>query len=194
MAAQRGAKLADFTENKVLINELQQALLRDGQIIMGVPNLDPTDLAREAEISSNIPGSNPKAVNNGKIYDALKSDANKWIAPLSKKPELTLAWATPRKFSRIIFNFDAGRRHLCITKEASRRCKVLEAPQPEVLKDYDVVATLSNGSKRVIVSHRGNYQKRVVDEFAQVEAVSITVKPLATNGDSDARIFEVRVG
>lgn len=39
---------------------------------MGVPNLDLTDLAREAEISSNIPGSNPKAVNNGKIYDALK--------------------------------------------------------------------------------------------------------------------------
>ena len=168
--------------------------MRDGQIIMGVPNLDPTDLAREAEISSNISGSNPKAVNNGKIYDALKSDANKWIAPLSKKPELTLAWATSRKFSRIIFNFDAGRRHLCITKEASRRCKVLEAPQPEVLKDYDVVATLPNGSKKVIVSRRGNYQKRVVDEFAQVEAVSITVKPLATNGDSDARIFEVRVG
>ena len=193
LAAKHGAKLADFTENKALINELQQELLRDGQIIMGVPNLDPTDLARKAEISSNIPNSNPAAVNNGKIYDVLKSDANKWIAPLSEKPELTLSWRAPQKISKIIFNFDAGRRHLCITKEASRRRLVLEAPQPEVLKDYDVIASLADGSTKTIIRRRGNYQKRVIENFSPVSASSITVRPLATNGDSHARIFELRV-
>ncbi len=195
LAIKTGRKLSDFTSDGELIKSLQQTLLRDGHLILDVPNEDVNDIAKLANVTatSSANGTVPASVVNGKFYDVKKSDANKWMASMSGNPEINFAWNRPTKISKAIFNFDSGRRHLTITKEASRRKHVLEAPQPEVLKDFDVVATLPNGEKKVVGQVRGNYQKRVVVDFPRVSVKSLTIKPIATNGDKFARIFEVRI-
>ncbi len=194
LSVKSSRKLTDYTWDNSLIKQLQQTLLHDGHLIVDVKNEDSNDIARRAKITATASsyGTVPSSVINGKIYDVKKSDINKWIAPMSVSPELELSWTTPKTVSKIILNFDSGRRHLCITKEASRRKHVLEAPQPEIIKDCDIVATLSDGAKKTIAQIRDNYQKRVVCIFEALAVKSITIKPLATNGDKFARIFEVR--
>ncbi len=195
LSVKTGRTLADFSTDSALIKRLQQNLLRDGHLILDVSNEDTADLARQARVTatSSAKGSLPSSVLNGKFYDVKKSDANKWLAPMAENPEIELAWSLPICASRVVLNLDSGRRHLTITKESSRRVRVLEAPQPEILKDIDVVATLPSGVKKVLAQIRGNYQKRVVIDFPNVSAKSISIKPIATNGDAYARIFEVRV-
>ncbi len=195
LATKSNRKLADYTEDKVLIKNLQQTLLRDGHLILDVENEDANDIAKKANITatSSAFGTLPSAVVNGKVYDKRKSNANKWIAPMAEHPELMLKWSASVKCSQVILNFDSGNRHLTITKEASRRVRVLEKPQPEILKDCDIIATLSNGSTKVLAEIRDNFQKRVVCNFDSVQLKSLTIKPIATQGDKYARIFEVRV-
>lgn len=194
LAVKSGRNIAEFTGDARLIKLLQQTLARDGHLILGVVNEDENDLAKSASITATASafGTRPENVANGKFYDVKNSDANKWIAPFSAKPELRLSWGGAVKISRIVLNFDSGRRHLTITKEASRRRRVLEAPQPEIIKDCDIVATLADGSQKTVFSLRGNYQKRVECKFGAVSARGIALRPLASNGDDFARIFEVR--
>ena len=194
LAVKSGRNIADYTKDAALITALQQRLLRDGQLLIGVENLDAADLAKKAAITATSSAFDtlPSAVANGRIYDLRRENKNKWIAALSESPELQLTWDIPQKISALILNFDSGCRHLCITKEGSRRRQVLEAPQPEILKDYDIVAVLADGSRKTVARRRGNYQKRVVENFDTVAAKSLILKPLASNGDKFARVFEIR--
>ncbi|NQU23140.1 MAG: FAD-dependent oxidoreductase [Candidatus Nealsonbacteria bacterium] len=71
------------------IEELQQALLKDGCYLMGVKNADPADLARiaTASASSEAPGAAADNVNNG-WNRVLGKDRNAWAPdPASSDPQ-----------------------------------------------------------------------------------------------------------
>ena len=63
----------------------------------------------------------------------------------------------------------------------------------ELVKDYTVTA-LKDGSAVWSKAIIGNYQRQnIIDLDAAVEADTISIHITATNGDEDARVFEVRV-
>lgn len=65
-------------------------------------------------------------------------------------------------------------------------------PEPECVRDY-VVYYKTNGKKLKLLEERGNYYRRKVHKFSEVECDGITIEILGTNGDPCARIYEVRI-
>ncbi len=176
------------------VRELQQTLLKDGQIILGVKNNDPLDIARNAKVSASTSalGSTPSNVLSGYFFDSKKKYDNRWLAPISEKPSMKLEWNTPQKISQIFMNFDSGCKHLTMTLEQTRAARVIQAPQPEILSDYKVIATLPDGSEKVLIDEKGNYQKRRIYNIEQTQIKALRVECIKTQGDKFARIFEIR--
>lgn len=124
---------------------------------------------------------------------ALGSCENRWIAPIIDKPALKLEWDSPKEISKIILNLDTGCRMLTITRQPNFFKRLALGAQPECLRDYRIVATLADGSKKTLAEIKGNYQKRVEHDFEKVAAKSVELECLATNGSDTASVFEVRV-
>lgn len=175
--------------------DFQQQVLKDGVIIANVKNNDKLDLARYAKISANSSSAKTKPENvvSGMFYDNKGKFENRWIAPISDKPVLTLEWSEPKKISKIILNLDTGNRMLTVTRQPNFYKRLHFGAQPECLKDYRIVATLADGTKKELAKVKGNYQKRIEHNFDKVKAKSIELQCLDTNGSDVASIFEVRV-
>ena len=67
-----------------------------------------------------------------------------------------------------------------------------KGPQPKLVRDYNIVGTLSDGTEKVLVSAKGNYQKLVVHKIDPISLTSIRLDILATNGDKYAIVKEIR--
>lgn len=65
-------------------------------------------------------------------------------------------------------------------------------PEPECVRDY-VIYYKINGKKIKLIEERGNYHRRKVHRFADVDCEGIIIEILGTNGDPCARIYEIRV-
>jgi hypothetical protein len=194
ICARSGCLPAELTSTQV--SEIQQLLLRDDQYIPGLPGADPADLARRAAVSatSSAPACGPQAVLDGWTRE-LAAESHEWrSAPGAVLPQrLELAWSQPVDMREVHLTFDTGfARPLAHTQYDYLAAKMILGPQPETVRDYDLLV-LTGGVWRELLQVRGNYQrKRVhVADASGVEALRVVI--LATNGTPEARVFEVRV-
>ena len=183
-------------EQKSRLRELQQTLLRDDQTLKAVRNEDPLDLARQAKVTAPDAheSSRPENVVNGLVRDLGSQWRNRWAARM--KPEgvwLEFAWDRPQRISQIQLTFDTGfHRELTLSASDSVTKKVIRGPQPETVRDYEILATDSADRLASLVKVVGNHQRLRRHHFAPIEVKSIRLHVTATNGDPVARVYEVR--
>jgi len=177
------------------VASIQQQLLREDHFIPELPNEDTGDLARQASVSasSHEPGREPEKVLSG-ITRHRHGDEHQWAsAPDQSLPQyVQLSWDRPREISQVQVTFDSGfARPLTLTHSDRFTDRMVRGPQPETVRDYAVAVETRDGWVEV-ARVTGNYQRRRVHDFDCLTASAVRVTCEATNGDQQARIFEVR--
>jgi len=175
--------------------EIQQALLRDDAFLPGIINEDERDLARIATVSASAGTESPEAVLNGHSR-VIHGNWGPWAVEASNRwtahelpAWVELKWPEAKEISEIHLVFCTGmERELALSPSAWVLRNVVRGPQPETIRDYDV---LING--RVVEEVRGNYlRKRIHTLPAGTRADAVRISVLATHGASDASIYEIR--
>jgi hypothetical protein len=196
LCTKHGVAPRDLYVNKDKLVELQQALLRDDQSIANRKNEDPADLARKATVTASNETEDGKAANvvNGYDRDIPGQYVNRWSCELGADGAwLELKWPTPQKLSHVQLTFDTGfARELTLSSSDGATKGMIRAPQPETVRDYELVAIGADGKETSLAKVAGNHQRLRRHEFSPIEAAAIRVRITATNGDPLARIFEVR--
>jgi hypothetical protein len=184
------------------VARLQEALLRDDQTIKGRSNRDPLDLARQATAIASAEAGSAKAA---LALDGFTRDipdkrgdpveVHHWAAPVSEGHPawIELRWDKPRLLREVQITFDTGfRRQLTLSAQEVQNINLLRAPQPETVRDYTLTCRAADGGDRTLAVVKNNFQRLNRHHFDPVEAQSIRVEVQATNGDPQARIFEIR--
>ncbi len=177
------------------IDELQQALLKDDCYIPGVPNRDEADLARAARVtcSSHAPGGECANVVNGWARRIGEAE-NAWISQEPAEGQwlgLDLGREAAAREVRLTFDTNlSGEIKISISPAVLKRQG--SGIFPQLVRDYNL--DLCRGeSVAEHVEVRGNYLRHRVHAFerpVRCDRVRLTV--LATHGDPQARVFEVR--
>lgn len=200
--------------------ELRQTLLRDDQTLKGATNEDPLDLARGASLSAS--GEMPdrgagKAINGwsrdqpGDVVKVLPEQdvplelaaseapplaaSNHWAAPLRADGAwIELRWRKAPTVRRVQITFDTGfHRELTLTSSDHINTGIVRGPQPETVRDYEVLGWRSGERSPVVLATvKNNHQRINRHAFAPVALEALRIHITATNGDSLARIFEIR--
>ena len=199
IAAARAAQLglSPRAYGEAHIRELQQLLLKGDCYLIGLRNEDPGDHARSATVtaSSHRDGFGPEKVVNGIARNTDEAN-NLWVSDgISPEGErLTLTLARPAVLSQARLTFDPDlNEEKCISVSKAFIDKEPRGVPVQLVRDYDVRA-LRGGQAVAEVAVRGNHQRlNAVDFPAPVEADAVEIRILATNGDPDARVFEVRL-
>ena len=195
-----GGRSIQETATPAAVRDIQQTLLRDDAFLLGVTNEDARDLARRATCrasEANEDGAAGRVV-AGQTRDVATAwgpwaenaggESNGWTA--TQLPAwIELEWPTAAPVQEIHLTFDSGlQRELLLTPSDALTSKVVRGPQPELVRDYDVLLD----DERVI-SVRGNYlRKRVHRLVAPIAVNRLRLEVLATHGAPAARVFEVR--
>jgi len=179
------------------LEAFRQALLRDDQTIKGVGNADPLDLARGATVtaSDTVPGSAPAHAVNGWVRDMPGSWSNRWGGLVDVDGAwLELAWDAPQTLREVQITFDTGfQRELTLTAQHPRQARQVRAPQPETVRDYTLEYQPENGADyEVLAEVTGNYQRLRRHRFDAVSAARLRLRIHNTNGEAEARVYEVR--
>lgn len=176
------------------IFELQQTLLKDDQTIIGIKNQDPKDLARSAKVSasSSMENSSPENVLSGVVIDKPKENKNRWVADAAEKQWIELRWNSPVKISNVQFTFYGGCTELSMTHSAYLLKHMHRGAQKELVRDFDLIATLENGEQRKLCSVRNNSQRLVRLSFNEVSVTALRAEILATNGSPKITVSEIR--
>lgn len=178
------------------MNGLQQQLLKDDCWLRRISNADGSDLARKAVITASGEAQGYPAANviSG-VSRRVGDQQHQWrSAPSDAFPQwlqLKLPEAAKVKTVQLTFdsNFELEKK---ITMSSRRQRQQVAGVPAELVKDYDVSLLL--GDQVVAVRQvRGNYQRinRICFDPTVCDRVRIDV--LATNGEKQARIFEIRV-
>ncbi|MBI5425391.1 MAG: FAD-dependent oxidoreductase [Opitutae bacterium] len=176
---------------------LQQRLLRDDAFLPGVRAADPANLASRAQASASSAAANAAAtlVLDGATREYLPTlgawadgQTHRWESA-SLPAWLELSWDTPQEIAEVHLTFDSGfQRELTLSASDATTRKIIRGPQPELVRDYDV---LLDGATALRVT--GNYlRKRVHRLDRPLVASRLRIAVHATNGIDHARIFEVR--
>jgi hypothetical protein len=178
------------------LGELQQFLLRDDQTIRDVRNEDPLDLARQAEASASgsVPGSEPAHVINGWVRDLPGKWENRWGGLMTPDAWLDLTWQVPQTLRLIQITFDTGfQRELTLTHQDSVSERIIRAPQPETVRDYELLFRAPGKSEwQSLGKFTENYQRLVRHVFEPFTAAALRLRVTATNGSPEARVYELR--
>ena len=107
---------------------------------------------------------------------------------------LELTWPKPQKFSQVQITFDTGfHRELTLTHQDSLNAKMIRAPQPETVRDYELLYRKAGAESWTSLGQfTGNYQRLRRHEFAPFEATALRLRVTATNGNPEARLYEIR--
>ena len=139
----RGLLPRRLANDRERVKELQQILLRDDQTIRNFRNEDPLDVARKANVtaSASLPEAQPENVVKGFVRDMSGKWENRWGARLTSEGVfLDLEWTQPQKIARVQITFDTGfHRQLTLSAQDSQTAKMIRAPQPETVKDYELL-------------------------------------------------------
>lgn len=201
MCVEKGILPRQIYQDKRLLEELQQRLLRDDQTIRGRVNRDPNDLARKAMVraSAEHPAAPASRVIDGYTRDIpLKpggKEIHQWAARLEPGGVwIELRWSEPQWLGQVQLTFDSGfQRELTLTASETINRGIIRGPQPETVRDYSILYQPPGSSQWIpLVRVEGNYLRMRRHEFAPVLAEAIRVHVDATNGDPYARIFEIR--
>lgn len=176
---------------------LQQRLLRDDAFLPGVRAADPANLASRAHASASSAAAHAAAtlVLDGATREYLPT-LGAWADGQTHRWEsaalpawLELSWDTPQEIAEVHLTFDSGfQRELTLSASDATTRKIIRGPQPELVRDYDV---LFDGATALRVT--GNYlRKRVHRLDRPLVASRLRIAVHATNGIDHARIFEVR--
>ncbi|MCC6142696.1 MAG: FAD-dependent oxidoreductase [Candidatus Hydrogenedentes bacterium] len=183
-------------DDKARLKLLQQTLLRDDQTIRGLLNEDEQDLARSAGVvaSASVEGSRPENILTGWTRDETGEWQHRWGGPLDADGAwIELQWEAPQKIAQVQLVFDSGfHRPLTLTEQAGYQARMHSGPQPETVRDYRVEYRGSDGSYVRVADVTGNYQRLRRHRFAPVETDRIRLTVTATNGNPEARVFEIR--
>ena len=192
----------DLVHDSARVDRLQQTLLRDDQSIKNLRNHDPRDLAREAGVTASAEKDSAKAalVIDGYTRDIPDKrgdpvEVHQWAAPVSDGHPawIELEWPKPQRISQVQLTFDTGfRRQLTLTAQNSVNIGIKRAAQPETVKDYIVTGQSPDGAQHTLATVKGNFQRLNRHRFDALELQSLRVEVQSTNGDSLARIFEIR--
>jgi len=190
---ERGLLPRELARDPKQVARLQQALLRDDQSIKHLRNQDQLDLARTATVSASAESGEAKAA---LVIDGVTrnlpdrhgdpAEIHLWAAPAPAWIELR--WPRPQRIRQVQLTFDTGfKRQLTLTAQESQNVNLLRAPQPETVRDYRILC-----GGRTLAEVKDNFQRQRRHTFDPVEMDSLRVEISATNGDPDARIFEIR--
>ena len=191
----------ELREDADQIHQLQQQLLRDDQTIRDVRNEDPDDLARQATAtaSSSLMDSQPENVLSGETRDVPEATANRWLGDIEdlweneEGPWIELAWDAPQQIGQVQLLFDSGfQRELTLTAQYPRQNRMILGPQPETVRDYTLSAVTADGERIILAEVEGNYQRLCRHTFDPQSIQSLRLTVHATNGNPEARVFEIR--
>jgi hypothetical protein len=178
------------------LTELQQILLRDDQTIVGARNADPKDLARTARVSASgeLKGAEAPHILDGYVRDLPDRTEHVWAAKMQGDGAwIELTWPQPQQLRQVQITFDTGfQRLLRLTAQASYSSRIIRAPQPETVRDYELHYTDAAGQTHSLAKVTGNHQRLNRHHFAPVEAKSLRLHITATNGADTARVYEIR--
>ena len=179
------------------VKELQQKLLKDDAYIPGCKNEYEKDIARLAKVtaSSYIVGAEPENIING-YSRKIGNDENCWI---SKEMQSSGEWISFEFNSRIKptqidIRFDSNlSNEIMLTLFHSEVESQLKGIPKELVKDYDI--EFYNYDELMYVENvRDNYLRHRIHKLNNsIICNKIKIKVISTNGDTYARIFEVRV-
>ena len=178
------------------IPELQQALLKDDCYIPGLRNADARDLARTARVTatSHREGFAPEQVISG-ISRGEGKEHNLWLSDGMGAAGETLSLKLSEKtvVSQVRLTFDSNFNYaIKLTLSAKRQAQQRIGVPPELVKDYTV--RLWDGDTLVREAEvRDNVQRANIVELEPALCDRVTVTVHATNGATDAAIFEVRI-
>lgn len=177
------------------VRAIQQALLRDDCYIVGLHNADPADHARGATVSASSETADcPAASVISGVTRRTPEGSNMWASdpgsPLPQWVELRFTHPTEVRQIQIAFDTELSRL-LAITYYESIVHGIIRAPQPETVRDYDILAR-QDGAWISICAVTGNYQRLRVHAVGPLTTDAIRVVVHATNGIKEARVFEVR--
>jgi hypothetical protein len=198
---ERGLSPRQLANDKKLISDLRQRLLRDDQTIKHAWNEDSRDLARSAKVTASAEEPQAKAT---LLLDGVarnipdkKGDPKEWhcwSAPM--KPEgqwIELSWDKPQRIRRFQVTFDSGfQRQLTLSSSDSITRTVMRQPQLETVRDYVLEYDDGNGSRKQLAEVKGNHQRLNRHTFDPIEAKNLRLHVKATNGLEYARVFEIR--
>ncbi|MBO5255252.1 MAG: FAD-dependent oxidoreductase, partial [Opitutales bacterium] len=190
---------SQIADDKKMIYQLQQNLLRDDQTILGVKNTDMKDIAPRAKItaSSTSGESVPANVVSGFDVDSVKSLANSWQAEITTKPVIKFEWESPQSVSQVRIKCFTGAYRYTMTEETTV-CKQMkhnmpDGIPPEMICDFDVIGVMPNGKDKLLKSVRGNVGRLCVCKFSKELVKATRVRFLSTYGSEFVQIQEVRI-
>lgn len=179
------------------IKELQQILLREDCYIPGFRNEDSNDRAKQAQItcSSFVDGCSCENVVNG-VSRRVKEDSNCWVSnEIGAEGEwISLHFEESIRPRQVHFKFDSNlSKELMVSLSHSVISKQVPDIPPELVKDY-VIEFYKDHVPVYSEVVKDNYLRYRVHNFTQqIDCDQIKVRVLSTNGDTQARIFEVRI-
>jgi hypothetical protein len=187
----------NLADDKKRVSELQQVLLRDDQTIRNCRNLDALDLARGADATCSAANSEgePENVINGFVRDFPGKFENRWGAEMAADGQFVqLEWKQPVKLRQIQITFDTGfERQLTLSHQDSENAKMIRAPQPETVRDYELLYRAPEAKEWTSLGRiAGNYQRLRRHEFPSFRALALRLNITATNGGKLASVYEIR--
>jgi hypothetical protein len=210
----------DLAASPARRSELRQMLLRDDQTLKGAGNEDPFDLARIASVtaSDEAPDCGAATVINGWSRDhpgdvvkvlpeqdvplALAASeappspaCNHWAASLDESGAwIELRWPQAQTVREVQITFDTGfQRELTLTSSDHINEGMVRGPQPETVRDYEILGWRPDGGSPVsLATVKNNHQRINRHVFAPAPLEALRIHISATNGDPRARLFEVR--
>jgi hypothetical protein len=202
--AMQAGKPYDGWRDAELVENVQQQLIRQGAYLPG-KRLNGRNRAAEASIvasSEQVNGSASQVVDGhtrsvhgpkGARPDLTAPGTHRWMSdPADKTPWLELRWDRPVDLSRIVVVLDTGlHRHLALTHSDGHHSRMEWGPQPETLKDFNLLAR-SSGCFEEVASVRDNYRRQLEFGVALSGIDCLRLEVIATNGLDHARIMEIR--
>jgi len=163
----------------------------------GRRNADTADLARSATITSsgNATRGDAAQVTDGNTREYMPA-LGPWADGATHRWESTalpawieLTWPATQSLAEIHLTFDSGfERELTLSASDHTTRKIIRGPQPELVRDYDLLL-----DDRTLVKVTGNHlRKRVHRLPATVSGRRLRLVVHSTHGVNHARVFEIR--
>lgn len=185
----------ELYEDKKLLTALQHQLLKDDQSIKYRMNNDLADLAKRATVraSGESKGSTAACVIDGFVRDMPDVFEHRWLGPMTENGAwIELSWPEEIAMSQVQVTFDTGfKRELTLTSSDGHNSHIIRAAQPETVKDYAIEVRM-NDEWRTVASVEDNHQRLCRHSFDPVKTNTMRLKILATNGEPEARVYEIR--
>ncbi|MEM9722254.1 MAG: FAD-dependent oxidoreductase [Bacteroidota bacterium] len=196
ICTQYGITPRELYQNKEKLAELQEVLLKDDQTIKHRKSRDPFNLTTKARVSSSetCQGSSAENIQSGFVRDMEETFVHRWVGKMKEKGAwIELSWEDPQTVSEIHLTFDSGfHRELTLTSHDGHNSHMKREPQPETIKNYQLVGITEKGAEIILAEGRDNHQRLVKHTFDPQALQSIKLQVEKTNGLEEARIYDIR--